>query len=46
MESTPYKSMITSVAKLPITMSGKITCQACNNLACDSVTENILVSGE
>ncbi|XP_020278228.1 vascular endothelial growth factor receptor 1 isoform X2 [Pseudomyrmex gracilis] len=44
MESTSFKSVITSVAKLPITMSGKITCQACNDLDCDSVTENILVS--
>ncbi|KYN07332.1 Vascular endothelial growth factor receptor 1 [Cyphomyrmex costatus] len=33
-----------SILKMPIEVSGKITCKACNVLACDSVTDNILVS--
>ncbi|XP_072744995.1 vascular endothelial growth factor receptor 1 isoform X2 [Anoplolepis gracilipes] len=33
-----------SRAKLPIEVSGKITCKACNFLDCDVVTENIFVS--
>jgi len=35
-----------SRAKMPIEVSGIVTCKACNSLGCDSVTENIFVSGE
>ncbi|XP_011698334.1 PREDICTED: vascular endothelial growth factor receptor 1 isoform X2 [Wasmannia auropunctata] len=33
-----------STLKMPIELSGKITCKACNVFGCDTVTENILVS--
>lgn len=35
-----------SRAKMPIEVSGILTCKACNSLDCDVVTENILVSGK
>ncbi|XP_050465212.1 vascular endothelial growth factor receptor 1 isoform X2 [Cataglyphis hispanica] len=33
-----------SRARMPIEVSGKVTCKACNSLDCDTVTENIFVS--
>ncbi|XP_011871094.1 PREDICTED: vascular endothelial growth factor receptor 1 isoform X2 [Vollenhovia emeryi] len=42
----PYSSSyrFESTVKMPVEVSGKITCKACNVFACDSVTETILVS--
>jgi len=47
-QSAAYSSSyrFESILKMPIEISGKITCKACNVLACDSVTDNILVSGK
>ncbi|XP_011631711.1 vascular endothelial growth factor receptor 1-like, partial [Pogonomyrmex barbatus] len=45
MQSAAYSSNgFESTVKMPIEMSGKITCRACNVLGCDSTTDSILVS--
>jgi hypothetical protein len=46
MQSATYSSKFESTVKMSIEASGKITCKACNVVGCDSVTENILVSGK
>ncbi|XP_012522394.1 vascular endothelial growth factor receptor 1 isoform X2 [Monomorium pharaonis] len=43
-QSAVYRSKFESTVRMPIEVSGRITCKTCNVLACDSVTENILVS--
>ncbi|XP_018340861.1 PREDICTED: vascular endothelial growth factor receptor 1 isoform X1 [Trachymyrmex septentrionalis] len=45
-QSAAYSSSyrFESILKMPLEISGKITCKACNVLACDSVTDNILIS--